>query len=147
MQGEGRELVVHPGAVVILPCIEDRVLLIRNYRFAVKKTLWELPAGTLESGESPETCAARELIEETGYQADQIKPLLHFYTTPGFCDEILYAYEASGLTFVGQNLDEGEQIEVVPTPFAKAVEMIFSGEIVDAKTISVLLYSRYRKPL
>jgi ADP-ribose pyrophosphatase len=136
-----RELVSHPGAVVILPFLdEETILLIKNYRFSMQTTLLELPAGTLEPAEEVETCAYRELEEETGYRAKKMAPLLHFFPSPGFCNEILYAYVASDLTQVGQDLDETEKIEVVPTPFKKALEMIHTGEICDAKTITTLLF-------
>src|ERR1700729_2903777 len=82
-----REICVHPGAVVILPFLADKVLLIRNYRYAAQGTLIELPAGTLEKGEDPMNCAGRELLEETGYLATRISPLLTFYTSPGILGE------------------------------------------------------------
>ncbi|MCE5319238.1 MAG: NUDIX hydrolase, partial [Parachlamydia sp.] len=81
-----RDVILHPGAVVILPILDhEHILLIRNQRFAVGKELWELPAGTLEKGEAPLETAKRELIEETGYEAAEMEPLTQFYTSPGFC--------------------------------------------------------------
>ena len=136
-----REVVDHRGAVFIVPMLDHQtVILIRNRREVVEQTLWEIPAGTLEEGESPIFCAGRELVEETGYEAKQITPLLDFYTSPGFCNEKLYGFVAKDLTYIGQNLDETEEIEVVPVAFAKALEMIKNQEIVDAKTIAALLY-------
>ena len=136
-----REMVSHPGAVVILPLIDpDTVILIRNERYVVQQTLWELPAGTLEKEEDPAACAARELEEETGYQARSLVPLLHFFSTPGFCNEILYAYVARDLTPTSQRLDETEKIEVEPVPLSAALRMIREGVLCDAKSICTLLY-------
>ena len=134
-----RELVVHPGAVVILAFTgAGEVVLIRNTRFAVGRELWELPAGTLEPPESPTDCAVRELREETGYQAARIEPLGQYYTTPGFCTERMHAFLAGELTHVGQALEAGEQIRVELVPLRRAQEMMLSGEIADAKTIAAL---------
>lgn len=136
-----RELVVHPGAVVILPLLPDgTIALIRNRRWAVSEELWELPAGTLEPPEPPDQCAARELIEETGYAAESITPMTKFYSCPGFCTEMLYAFLATGLNHVGQQLEETELITVVPTPLERSLDMIRNGDIRDAKTIATLLY-------
>ncbi|MBK6808954.1 MAG: NUDIX hydrolase [Sandaracinaceae bacterium] len=94
-----REVVRHPGAVVILPLLPDgRVLLIRNRRFAVNATLYELPAGTREPGEADDVGALRELEEETGYQAATLSPLVRFFASPGFCDEEMIGFVASDLT-------------------------------------------------
>lgn len=135
------DLVDHPGAVVILPLIDkNHLLMIKNERPCVNKTLWELPAGTLEEGESPETTAARELIEETGYQAKELKPMTEFYTTPGFCNEKMYAFTATELKHVGQDLDDGENIEVIPLHWNDAKQMIANHQIEDAKTLAALLY-------
>lgn len=136
-----REVVSHPGSVVVLGVLEDeRVLLIRNHRFAVNQTLWELPAGTLEQGEDPAACARRELTEETGYEPRQVHWLCSFYTTPGICNEYMHVYKAVNLHHVGQNLDEGERIKVHPLGMERVLEMIRDHEIIDAKTLAVLLY-------
>ena len=136
-----RELVDHPGAVVILPFLnKEEILLIRNKRDIVQRTLWELPAGKLEKDEKPEACAARELQEETGYQATKFTPQLNFFTTPGFSNELIYGYVAEDLTHVGQNLDESEEIDVEPTKLSDALQMIKEGTICDAKTICALLH-------
>ncbi len=136
-----REVVSHPGAVVILPILDSAtVILIHNERYVVQETLWELPAGTLEENEDPLACAARELEEETGYRAQKIEHLFDCYSTPGFCNEKLFIYLAAELTHHGQNLDETEKIEVVPLKLSKALEMIKKGEIRDAKTIAALFY-------
>ena len=132
-----RELVVHPGAAVILPLTGDGgVVMIRNYRFAVGRELWELPAGTLEPPELPADCAARELREETGYQAGRIEPLGQYYSSPGFCTELVHAFVAEDLTHVGQELDAGERIRVERVEVRRVEEMMRGGEIADAKSIA-----------
>jgi len=148
-----RDVILHPGAVVIIPRFDDRLLrdggriyLIRNYRVAVDETLIELPAGTLEPNEDPLECAHRELEEETGYRAAKIEKLHEFYMSPGILNERMHLFLATGLTPGEMNLDEGEQIEVVPTPWNDALTMIDTGEIRDAKTIAGLLfYDRHRR--
>lgn len=136
-----RDVVVHPGAVIILPLIDDnRIVMIRNERFAVGKTLWELPAGTLDTNESPIETAKRELIEETGYQTQSIHPLCSFYTSPGICNEAMYAFAATKLNYVGQALEESEKITVEPVTWKQALNMIQEGIIVDGKSISTLLF-------
>lgn len=116
-----REIVRHPGAVVVLPILQapgepDRVVLIRNHRPSVDRWLLELPAGTREKGEDPARTAARELEEETGYRAATIEPLGRFYTSPGLSDELMWAFVARGLTPVGQRLEPDESVSVHPTP-------------------------------
>lgn len=136
-----REVVVHPGAVLILPMLDaETVLLIKNYRYAVGRTLLELPAGTLEKGELPLDCAGRELQEETGYLAGKLAPLGTFYTSPGVLSEQMFAFVATDLEPTEQALQEGEDIEVLPTKFADAVRMIREGRIVDGKTVAALLW-------
>lgn len=143
--GEGevrrRDVVIHPGAVVILPLLDaDTYILIRNYRFAVEETLWELPAGTLEPGEPPEQTAARELIEETGYRARVLTHLTSFYSSPGICNEILHVYLATDLEYVGQRLEEGEEITVEKLDRDRVWELMRSGVLRDAKSIASILY-------
>jgi len=142
-----REVVVHPGAVVVLPLLADgTVVLIRSRRYAVGQILVELPAGTLEKNENPMNAAGRELLEETGYLARRMKILGTFYTSPGILSEKMYAYVAYDLEQKQQALEEGEEIELMPTPFEEAIAMIRSGEIVDAKTIaSLLMYERFMR--
>src|SRR5688500_1418195 len=136
-----REIVRHPGACVIVPLLADgRVCLIRNFRIAVGETLIELPAGTLEPPELPAKTAERELIEETGYRAAKIELLHAFYASPGFLDEKMHLYLATGLTAGQSAREEGEEIENLLVPFEQAVEMVFRGEIQDAKTIVGLLW-------
>ncbi len=136
-----RQVVIHGGSVVVLPVLEgERIVMIRNHRFAVDKQLWELCAGTLEEGEDPLLCAGRELIEETGYQAARITPLGGFYACPGFSTEYLHTFLATDLTHVGQDLDETEQIEVEVLAVDRVLEMIRTGQVMDAKTIATVLY-------
>jgi ADP-ribose pyrophosphatase len=140
-----REVVRHPGAVVILPVMDDgRLILIRNERVAVGENLWELPAGTREPNEPTIDTARRELEEETGYRADSVEAMGHLFTTPGFCDERIELFLASGLAHVGQNLDAGERIEVHPTPLADVLQMIDDGRIHDGKSVAAVLLWRCR---
>ena len=134
-----REVVRHPGAVVIVPVLADnRLAMIRNYRIAVDQRLWELPAGKLERGEDPQRAASRELEEETGYRAGRIEKLGEFYTSPGFADERIRAYLAQDLEEVGQRLEPGEDIVLELLPLKRVLEMLDRGEIRDAKTIAAL---------
>ncbi len=137
------DMVDHPGAVVILPLIDDdSIVMIRNERIAVGETLWELPAGTLEVNEAPEATAHRELIEETGYEAASIDLLTTFFSSPGICNEVMHVYVANGLKFVGQQLDAGEVIVPEVLAWSKVMAMIKSGEIKDGKTLTTLLLYR-----
>ena len=140
-----REIVVHPGAVVILPFFDDKtILLIRNKRYTIQQILLELPAGTLEHGESPMNTAGRELQEETGYLASRIKPIANFYSSPGILTERMYAFAAYGLQKTSPALEEGEELEVFSVEFSDAVSMIRDGQIQDGKTIAtLLLYERF----
>jgi ADP-ribose pyrophosphatase len=141
-----REVVVHPGAVVILPILEDgRIVLIRNRRYAIgAQYLLELPAGTLEKNEDPLNCAGRELLEETGYLAGRLAALGNFYSSPGILSEKLYAFAAYDLEKQAPALEEGEEIEVLSATLGEAVEMIREGRIHDGKTIATLLmYERF----
>jgi ADP-ribose pyrophosphatase len=142
-----REVVAHPGAVVVLGFLDDgQILLIRNYRYAVGQTLIELPAGTLEKNEDPMNCAGRELLEETGYLATKLAPLCVFYTSPGILSERMYAYAAYGLQKELAALEEGEDIELMPVKWEQAMEMVGDGTIKDGKTIATLLwFDRFRR--
>jgi ADP-ribose pyrophosphatase len=136
-----RDVVEHPGAAVILPQLDDgRIVLIRNLRRTVGKVLWELPAGTLEPGEAPRLCAAREVEEETGYRAGTITPLTEFYASPGILNERMYGFLATELEPSAQALDDTEEIEVFPIPQWQVRDMLKDGHIEDGKTIALLLY-------
>ena len=137
-----REVVRHPGASLVVPVLDDgRVVFVRQYRYAVAETLIELPAGKLDTtGEEPLACAQRELAEETGYAARTWRRLGEFYTTPGFTDEKIHCYLATGLLPAqGRSADEDECIEVVTVPMSEAIELVRRGAIRDAKTIAALL--------
>jgi len=142
-----RQIVRHPGAVTILPMVDDEhVCLIRNYRVSVDETLIELPAGTREPDESPEATAHRELIEETGYEAGQLSLLHRFLLSPGILDERMVLYLATDLRVVGTNREVGEEIENLVVPLAGAIEMIQDGRIQDAKTIvGILAYHQFHR--
>ncbi len=135
-----RQVVRHPGAAVILPILSDgRLVLVRNFRPSVGMRLLELPAGTLEGGETPRDCAERELIEETGYRAATIRPLGRFYTSPGLSDELMHAFVATGLEHVGQTPEDDEDLEVVALEAGAAMELIERGELLDGKSILALV--------
>ncbi len=141
-----REIVRHPGAVTILPWLDDsaqdggRVCFVRNYRVAVDKTLIELPAGTLEPGEDPAVAARRELAEETGYRAGQLEWLATFYMSPGILDEKMHLYLATSLEPGPMALDPGEEIETFLVGWDEALRMARDGRIEDAKTLAGLLH-------
>ena len=141
-----KDLVEHPGAVVILPLQEDgQVCLIRNWRYSAGEALWELPAGTLEFGEPTLPAAQRELQEETGYQAERWRLLTEFWVSPGVYGEKMWLYVAQGLTAGTQHLDDTEQIEPVLLPWQEAMQMVLQGTIQDAKTlVGLLLWDRLR---
>jgi len=140
-----KEVLVHNGAVVVLPIVDDeKILLIRNHRYAVNQVLIELPAGTLEKGEDPINCAGRELLEETGYLAERLKPIGSFFASPGIITEKMYAFAAYNLQKSTTALEDGEEIEVFTTTWPEAIEMIGSGQIADSKTIAtLLLYDKF----
>lgn len=140
------EMIRHPGAAAIVPCASDppgkdpTILLIRQYRYATGGPLWEIPAGTLDAGEDPETCARRELAEETGVTAQRLERLTSIWTTPGFTTEVIHLYLAMGLTAGPPSRERDEFIEVVPQPLSRVLELIRGGEIRDAKTVVAILY-------
>lgn len=135
-----REIVVTPGAVVIIPLTDDhQVRMVRQYRSAIGEYLLELPAGTMEPGESPERAAPRELAEETGDRAAHWERLTGFYTVPGICSEYIHLFLATGLVPGETNLDVDEFIEIVTLPLDEALAMVKRGEIRDAKTMIGLL--------
>ncbi|HUI23950.1 MAG TPA: NUDIX hydrolase [Nitrososphaerales archaeon] len=138
-----REIIEHPGSVGILPLLSgNRVLLIRQYRLAVGGTIWEIPAGTMESGETATQCARRELEEETGYRAKSLKLLFECYAAPGYSMELMRVFLARGLQLTKQRPEEDEIISVEPVDSESTFSMIRSGKIRDAKTICALAYYR-----
>lgn len=142
-----REIVGHAAAVAVLPLDDqDRALLVRQYRKPVEQVLWEVPAGKIDPGETPEDCARRELAEEAGVEAAVWEPLGPVATTPGFSDEIIYLYVARGLSkATGAHADEDEFLEVAAVPFPQVLAMIESGEMWDAKSVCVVLREAVRR--
>jgi ADP-ribose pyrophosphatase len=131
-----REVVVHRGSAVIVPVFEDgTVAMVRQYRHAAGKYLLEIPAGSLEEGEQPETCAHRELEEEIGVKAEKMELITEFYVSPGFLTEKMFVFLATGLTETKQNLEIDELIDVERMTFSEALPAIQNGQIQDAKTI------------
>jgi len=134
-----REVVVHPGAVLILPVVDpDRLVMIRNLRRPVGEELLELPAGTLEPDEPPVEAAGRELEEETGFVAGRLEPMMEFYTTPGFCTEKMLVFVARELTPTRQRLEAHEQIRLEIVEQSAARRAITDGTIRDGKTLAAL---------
>lgn len=140
------EMVRHPGASAVVPFIDDpsspdpRVLLIRQYRYAALDDLWEVPAGTLDPGEAPEACAARELREEAGMSAGVLTHLTTIFTTPGFTDERIHLYAASELTPVATAREPDEFIETHQLRWSEVARMIRDGRIRDGKTMVALMW-------
>ena len=141
------ELVRHPGASAVVPFMSDphgedpQILLIRQYRYAANGYLYEIPAGRLDGNEKPETCAIRELKEETGCTAERVEFLTTIYTTPGFTDERIHLFMAQGLTAGEHAREKDEFLEVETMPLSRALEMIKTGEINDGKTVVGILYT------
>ena len=133
------EFIEHPGATAIIPFLDDtRIVLLKQYRHSLKRFIWEIPAGTLDPQEEIIDCAKRELIEETGYSASRWHKLGEITPVPGYSDERIHIFLATELQPADQNLDEDEVIQVQEVEFLKALEMIGSGEIQDAKSIAGL---------
>jgi len=139
-----RDVVHHSGSVVILAIDETgdepRILLERQYRYAARDYLWELPAGSLDPDEKPLAAGKRELMEETGYRARQWKRALFFYPSPGFLDEIMTIYLARGLTSGQAQPEADESIDFQLVPLTQTIKMVLSGKIRDGKTISGVLW-------
>jgi len=136
-----REMITHPGSVVVLPVLPDgRVLLIQQYRYAARQFLWELVAGRMDGGETPEEGAARELQEETGYTAKKLKVFLEFFPTPGFLEEKMYLLLAEGLTPGKATPEDDEKIVARPYTHKELDQMLREKKLRDAKTIAGVLY-------
>ena len=140
-----RDIIRHPGSVVILALDESKtepaVLLIRQYRYAANRDLWELPAGRIDEGESPLEAAQRELLEETGYSASEWKPALFYYASPGFLDETMSLFAARGLRRGKAQPEDDECITSRLLPLSRAVEWVMSGKVQDGKAIAGVLWA------
>ncbi len=143
-----REVITHPGSVVVLPVLPDgRILLIQQYRHATRQYLWELVAGRIDDGENPKAAAARELIEETGYRAKRFQIFLEMFPTPGFLEEKMFLLLAEGLTGGEAEPEEDEKIISRGYKRKELEEMIRKGKLRDAKSIAgILYYFRYLAP-
>jgi ADP-ribose pyrophosphatase len=140
------DVVRHPGAAAVVPFVSDgEVLLIHQFRHAAGGTIFEVPAGKLDAGEDPALCAARELEEEAGQRAGRIERLGEIWTTPGFTDERIHLFAAFDLEPIPQRLEADEVIEVVRVPLARALEMIWRGELRDAKSALALMHAAHRQ--
>lgn len=141
------EMVRHPGASAVVPFLSDpagedpQILLIRQYRYAADGYLLEIPAGRLNAGEDPRQCALRELKEETGCSADHLERLFTMYTTPGFTDEKIHLFMATGLTAGETKHEADEFLELQPMLLSRALQLVDAGEIQDAKTALGVLFA------
>jgi ADP-ribose pyrophosphatase len=139
-----RDLIKHPGAAVVVPFLEkNKILLLRQFRYAARGELWEIPAGTLERGESPLECVRREIEEETGFRAKRFKRFASFYSAPGISDERMFLYGAYGLTRGKMHLDPDEWLRPRAVSLREALRMVERGLIRDAKTIIGILWAAY----
>ena len=142
------DLVRHPGAAAVVPFLDrDRILMIRQYRYAIGGEILEIPAGKLDSGETPEDCAARELLEETGYRAGRLEKLGAIWTSPGFTDEVIHLFSAFDLEAAKQQLEPDEIIELIPMPLTEALDTMRRSAIFDGKSATALLLAADRQGL
>lgn len=141
-----REIVKHPGAVALIPIKDDgKIIVVKQYRKALERTIIEIPAGRIEPNEAPKLTAIRELEEETGYGAKEVTYIQSFATSPGFADEIIHLYVAKGLYEIDHPADgdEDEFIEQFEVTIDEAEEMVANGDIYDAKTAFAILYAKH----
>jgi ADP-ribose pyrophosphatase len=130
-----REYIHHPGAAAVLPLLDDgRIVLVRQYRYPTREVLLEIPAGKLDQGETPEECARRELTEEVGYQPEQLQLLTSFWTTPGYTDEVIHLFLATGLRPVSGKNDPDEFLEIVELNREEFLRELKKGRAIDGKT-------------
>lgn len=140
------EMIRHPGASAVLPFLDDlaspdpTVVLIRQFRHATDDFIYEVPAGRLDAGESPEQCAARELREETGYQASRLERLTTIYTTPGFTDERIHLFLATGLTAGSHYREADEFLELYRLRWSEVLDLVRTGKVVDGKTLTAIMF-------
>jgi ADP-ribose pyrophosphatase len=136
------DIVHHPGAAAVVPFSgEGEVALIRQYRHAAGGMILEVPAGKLDAGEPPEQCAARELAEEAGFRAGRLVALGSIWTTPGFTDEVIHLFAAFDLTRVPSRPEDDEVIEVIRVPLDRALDLVWRGELRDAKSALALIHA------
>ncbi len=136
-----REIVEHPGSVGIVPLHNNgRIILLRQFRLATGSFIWEIPAGTLEKGESPDACAKRELEEETGFECGSLELLFTCYLAPGYSTELMHLYLARDLEQTKQHLEEDEVISIHEATPNEVLEMIAKGDVKDSKTISAISF-------
>ena len=142
-QTSSREWIDHPGAVCLIPVLpDDKICLIRQFRYGPGEEFIEIPAGKLDSGEAPLDCAYRELEEETGYRTNKLTFLTNIHPAIGFSNEKMWMYLAEDLEKYENKLDQDEFLELLPTPLEKALDLIWSGKITDVKTIIGLLWAK-----
>ncbi|MBY0096477.1 NUDIX hydrolase [Mesobacillus maritimus] len=145
-----REIIKHPGAVAVIAITEDeKIVMVEQYRKALERTIIEIPAGKLEKGEEPKGCAIRELEEETGYECEKMDWLISFYTSPGFADELVHLYVATGLKkkLDAATLDEDEFVNLVEVSLEEALELMKEQKIYDAKTAFAVQYLQLKDAL
>jgi len=141
-----REFMAHPGAVAVIPFVNrNNIILVKQYRYPVGKVTYEIPAGKLNKNENPLSCIKRELIEETGYKAGNIKKIYSYWPTPAFCTELLHIYVAKELSFVGRNPDKDEFLDLAEFSFSKALNWVVTGKIRDSKSVIAILLYNYNK--
>lgn len=141
-----REVIRHQGSVAALPVREDgSIILVRQFRYAVGESLWELPAGRLDEGETPEEGIQRELREEIGQRAELLEKIAFFYTTPGFCDEVMHLFRVTGLVADQAEADQDERIEIGTFTLDQARAMIATGELREGKTLVAVLLELDRR--
>lgn len=138
-----RDIIRHPGGVGVLLIVDDKVLLVKQMRHAIDQETLEIPAGKLEYGEDPMTAGLRELNEEAGYECKRLKPIIHFVSTPGFCDEVIWLYEAIEPYATKHKLamDEDEEITKIWINLKEIQQMLQNNQIIDGKTIIALQYA------
>ena len=145
-QAVDMECIKHPGGAAVVPLLPDgSVVLIKQYRYLIGDTIWEIPAGRLEQGERPLDCARRELEEEVGYKATEVVQLTEIYSAPAYCTEVIFIYLATGLVPGVQKLDDDEFIEVITLPLSETITMVQNREITDAKTVTGLLLTQLKR--
>lgn len=145
-----REIIKHPGAVAIIALtVENKIVMVEQYRKAMERSIVEIPAGKLEKGEEPLECAKRELEEETGYECEKMEHLISFYTSPGFADELVHVFLAQNITQKenAAGLDEDEFVEVLELTLEEAERYIKEGKIYDAKTAYAVQYLQLKEAL